>query len=231
MLDLCDVLTVSTPQMAEALSPRRSVVIDDAVEFEVPGPLAEGWRDLRAQGRRRRTSRLRLAWFGSAGTARPQFGLRDLADWVPTLNEVNETIPIELTCITNSRPLFRATTSAANFPTHYRRWRRATFARVLRRSDLCLLPISLNPFTVCKTSNRVVTSLVLGLPVIADRIPSYDEFAPAIAFGATEEHFESYCDLVAARNAVARGREIVASRFTPQHLVSQWQGAVLQAVG
>ena len=35
-----------------------------------------------------------------------------------------------------------------------------------------------NPFTLCKTVNRLATALLLGLPVVADMIPSYEELRP-----------------------------------------------------
>ena len=43
--------------------------------------------------------------------------------------------------------------------------------------DAVLSPITLNPFTECKTNNRLIQALIHGVDVIADNIPSYNEFS------------------------------------------------------
>ena len=55
-----------------------------------------------------------------------------------------------------------------SFATRYLEWRLDTFAQIFRRQDVCIIPVALNPFTACKTNNRLVLSLLMGLPGIAD---------------------------------------------------------------
>ncbi|HEV3365572.1 MAG TPA: glycosyltransferase, partial [Acidimicrobiia bacterium] len=114
----------------------------------------------------------------------------------------------------------------------FRRWSTRTFRSIMNRADICLLPISLNPFTACKTSNRVVTSLTLGVPVVADLIPSYEEFVPYILVSNWEQHLERYASSRELRQQhVREGQEFIARRFAPEAIAEQWTSVFRRVVG
>ena len=85
------------------------------------------------------------------------------------------------------------------------------------------MPIEPNPFTLCKTANRVALSLQLGVPVVADPIPSFEEFAPFVQLGSWPESLERYATDPQLRAAhVREGRRYIAKTYTPERVVSQW---------
>jgi glycosyltransferase involved in cell wall biosynthesis len=218
MIDMVDAVTVSSPVLGELVQKDQTFVVDDALDSttrEAPRRLFPG-RPTWGRGPH-------LVWFGNVGSESPRFGIVDLARIVPELNCLHRRIPFHLTVITSSREAFDRYLGAAGFATRYRPWTRQTFRSILSRADVSLLPISVNPFTVCKTSNRVVTSLMLGVPVVADLIPSYEEFMPYILVNGWEEHLERYASSPELRQQhVLEGREFIARRFAPDVIVGQW---------
>src|SRR5256885_2059369 len=102
----------------------------------------------------------------------------NVAEIVPQLEELHQETKISLTIISNSESAFKEYFGSAKFPTRYFPWKYETFRSLFSLHDICILPIRPNPFTVCKSNNRVVLSLMLGLPVVTTAIPSYEEFAP-----------------------------------------------------
>jgi hypothetical protein len=219
MLSLMTVVTVCTPDLGRALD-RDSVVIDDALDEVGPAPLS----DLRRRARRWLGGPARLVWFGNAGMDCPAFGLIDLARIVPELNALHARTPVRLTVISNSRELFARHTAGARFHTRYREYRTQTFQTHFRRNDICLVPVTHNPFTLCKTVNRPALSLLLGLPVVADALPSYEELRPFVPFDDWAGSLRRYIENPRlCRGHVCEAQRYLRSRYSPGHVVEQWQ--------
>lgn len=223
MIDLVDMVTVSTPILAQLID-RHAVVIDDVLEpvhCDATAPIRRWWRQVSG-------APLRVVWFGGAGLEYPPFGLVDLQRIVPELNVAHARTPIRLTVISNSREIFARIATKCDFPIIYREYRTATFQRLFQRQDLCLVPVNVNPFTICKTLNRPALSLTLGLPVIADAIPAYEELRPFITFGDWTDNILDCANHRSAwyRQALA-GAAYLNGKFTRRHVVKQW-GSVLK---
>lgn len=222
MIDSVDAVTASTPQLAEIVG-RQCAIIDDAID-DVPAP---AWSDRLSNCWRRRGPALRLAWFGNAGQDEPPFGLVDLARIRPALETLHRRRLVELTVISNSRPAFDRWMSAAPFPVHYHDWDNCTYQRILRACDLCLIPVNVNPFTLCKTNNRMAIALLLGLPVVADAIPSYEELRPFALFGRWDESiFEYAADTRRTGQNVRDAQRHLRSKYTPERVVDQWSSVI-----
>jgi hypothetical protein len=225
MIDLADAVTVSSPILAELVGKESSFVVDDALDPVITAPSARRrWRPrFPAKG-------LRLVWFGNAGSE--DFGLVDLGRIVPELNRLHRGLPIALDVATNSKQAYRRHLSGVDFPTRYLSWSMQSFPAAHSRSDVCLLPITANPFTVCKTSNRLVTSVMLGVPVVADLIPSYEELAPYILVGHWEANVARYgLDPELRRAHVEQGQAFIRRRFAPEVVVGQWDRALSSVLG
>lgn len=227
MIDLVDAVTVSSPVLRALIQKEQTFIVDDAVDSTAT---ASARRRPIAWPRSRRG--LRLVWFGNVGSESPRYGIVDLAGIIPKLNRLYRRVPFHLTVITGSRTAFDRYLGDAQFPIRYRRWTRQTFHSGLASADVSLLPITVNPFTECKTSNRVVTSLMLGVAVVADLIPSYEELAPYMLVGNWEDHVELYASSPQLRQEhVRQGREFIARRFAPDVIVGQWAQVFESLVG
>jgi hypothetical protein len=221
MLDLADAVTVSTAPLRELVAERDPAVVDDALdEFERPSGLR-----FRMASRLHPRSELRLVWFGNAGLEIPSFGLPHLARVIAVLEELHRTHPVRLTVISNSKKMYHHVLGPARFPHTYREWNADRFTRDFCSHDVCIIPIERNPFTVCKTANRVALSLRLGMPVLADSIPSFEEFASYILLGNWQENLSRYAsDHRLREDHVREGRRYVEATYTRERVVAQWRG-------
>lgn len=223
MIDTSDLVTVSTPTLAAAV-PARTVVVDDGLEAPRLGAAARLAR-FRSRHRTHRTTR--LVWFGSSGSDKPEFGLIDLGRVVPVLEALHERRSLELTVISDSRERFETYVGGSALVSRFVPWSAKTFARHVVGHDICILPIASNPYTVCKTSNRLRTALGLGVPVVTSPIPSYREFSDWVLFEDWATSIAAYADhpdLV--RSHVEGAQDHIARTYTPERLVEQWRAAI-----
>lgn len=218
MIDAVDAVTASTPQLA-AIIERPCAIVDDALDHVESLPWRARWRRLWSG----RSRPLRLAWYGNAGQDDPPFGIIDLARIRPALEALHRRRPIELTVISNSRPVFERWLNGVGFSVRYSEWDNRRYQRVLRGNDLCLIPVNPNPFTICKSVNRMALALLLGLPVIADPIPSYEELRPFALVGRWDEAVLEYAsDRGRLRRDVRNAQHHLRTKYTPQRVVEQW---------
>jgi len=219
MIELADIVTVSTPELAALVHHPAVHVVDDALE---PAQVVRRPSDDPAS---------QLIWFGNAGSEREGYGLHDLGTIVPALESLAGETPFHLTVLSNSREAYELAVGRADFPVTYEPWTLDGRERALSAADVALIPATVNDFTRCKTSNRVVMALQSGLAVVAGRIPSYEEFAPCIRFGDWETNLALYLHDGARRAAdVTAGQQYIADRFPRHHLERQWTDVLLSAM-
>lgn len=233
LIGMADVVSVSVPALADLVTaevgPQQVLLVDDAMEE----PVVSAWARRSAERRHRDpTGRLRLVWFGHAGHRGTPAGLAHLASLVPELERLDAQRPIRLTVISDSEATFRTHLGGARFRTRYVRWTANGFGRRFVGNDVCLIPIEINPVTWYKTNNRVRTSLLLGVPVVATQIPSYAEFAPWIRFEDWSRHILGYlADPVSTRSTVRAAAAHIRAVYTEDRLVAQWAAVLGAAVG
>jgi hypothetical protein len=217
MIDLADLVTVSTPTLARFVEHDHVVVIDDAVEPPVATPPTVDGTPA-------------VVWFGNAGSEALGFGMADLGAIVPSLEVAHRQAPFRLTVVSNSREAFERYVGRSALEASYVDWTLHDSSAVLRPGDVAVLPVTSNPFTEGKTANRVITALQSGLAVVAGNIPSYEEFAPVIKVGEWSTNLAAYLDDADARRRdVTAGQRYIATRFPPDHLTSQWHAAIAGA--
>jgi hypothetical protein len=232
MISAVDAITVSTPELAKLIE-GGAVVIDDAIELPPTNPVRAAVSHLRAHLTAiSRPRRLRLVWYGGYGSEHPPSGLIDLPRVFPNLESVNAQIPLELTVLSNSEEMFRRYVGKVSFPVTYHEWRLDTFAEIFRQQDVCIIPLALNPFTACKTNNRLVLSLLLGVPVVADPIPSYEEFRDFVLFSDWTNSLRTYAtNRELRRRHVRAGQRYIQSTYNRNRVISQWSGLFEQVLG
>ena len=94
-------------------------------------------------------------------------------------------------------------------------------------NDVCVIPMTLDPHNRCRTNNRVRTALLLGLPVVATQIPSYEEFSKWMLAEDWVESIARYArDPDFARSHVQAAQEHIRTTYTPHHVVEQWSRAL-----
>ena len=227
MIGAVDAVTVSTPALRDAVREAtgrdEAVVIDDAIEEPRLNPLARAYYRVRGGLGAARPEGFRVVWYGIAGRTNPRFGMIDVTKVLPALSALHKDVPLSLSVISNSPALFDEYTRGADIPVRYHEWGPSSFPYVFEPHDVCVLPVSPNPLTLCKTSNRLLLSLMLGVPVVADRIPSYEEFGAFVRFADWERNLRAYAlDAELRRRHVADARHYIRSNYNKERTVAQW---------
>lgn len=224
MLDLVNVVSVSTLELQKIIKLKTNkipVVIDDAIEPAKINILFKKYLSLKKEFLPKES--FKVIWYGNAGTENPPYGIIDLVKVLPFLEQLNQQISVNLSVISNSLDSFKHYTSATKIPIKYYQWQLSTFPYIFSQHDLCIIPISLNHLTRCKTNNRLVLSLLLDVPVIADKIPSYEEFSEFVLFSDWENNLRKYAhNSLLRQQHIKQGKEYILAKYNQDRVTSQW---------
>jgi glycosyltransferase involved in cell wall biosynthesis len=222
IINIADTVSVSTVELSKLIEHHSVKVIDDAIDIPPIKFKDQSIYKLKEvlSGKSRT---LKIVWFGNSGLEDPPFGLIDLVNVIPFLETLTQDYSISLSIISNSKDLADHYVGKPTFPVFYYRWKYESFASIFSLHDICILPINLNPFTICKTNNRVVLSLMLGVPVIADKIPSYSEFENFVMFSDWKNNLMRYAlDSELRKQHILQGQKYIKKKYTQEHSVKQW---------
>ncbi len=208
MISLSDRVVCTTGALAAAVRHETGGAVDPVVVGDVV-------ERLKPRRRRRAAGEpLHLLWFGSHGSPNAPSGMADLLTIRDELESLAARTPVDLTICSNSATKYEELIRPLALSTRYREWSMEDFPEVIGAADAVILPLTLNPFTACKSHNRLTLSLYAGLPTLAVGIESYREF-------------EAYCTLddwaggfdALSRNYEQERRRALASRA---HIDSAW---------
>jgi hypothetical protein len=201
---------------------RRSFPSPATLEKREAVQRAEAQQAVPLQQRRRK-----LIWFGKHGTSYSKAGMQSLSSIVPYLIKINGTVPIELVVISNNRTKFRERLLGLPFPTRYRTWSNEAVFDKLQTSDVFLMPNETDGFSACKSANRAVMSLEMGVPVIATWLDSLAPLTDVIVIDDWERGLENYLLNHTARSeALSRASRVIAELFSPAVVGNLWRDVV-----
>jgi hypothetical protein len=239
MLALTDYVVTSTETLAEVVRTVKPdvspiTVIGDAVEIDIEEEFTSMWRRwwhrrqlaklLAAIEEEQKEGRTPLVWFGIHGGPNAPYGMLDLLRIRPCVEGLNSQFPLSLTVISNSWHKYFKMIRPWAIPTRYIPWSANTFLTALRAHAIAVVPVSNNPFTRCKTNNRLVTALQAGVAVVADPIPSYDEFRCVTRLDSWESGLREYLLNPDLRlQDVQHAKSIIDARWTLPRIADQWQ--------
>ena len=241
MMRMAHHLVASTPELgavirAELGTERQVTIIGDAVEetiVGVPEPGLRRWlsrRELRRllswlENGRKAGTEAALVWFGIHGGPHHEHGMGDLLRIRPVIEQLHRRHGVQLTVISNSREKFDRLITPWSVPTRYLEWSPLTFLPALRAHHIALIPVTQNSFTRCKSNNRLATALAAGLAVVADAIPSYQEFAQVCRLDFWQQGLSDYVRDPALRSRDVRAGQVLVSRIcSPERIADDWQG-------
>jgi len=246
MFQLADHWVTSTPALAEIIhenignAGRPIHVIEDAVEksvitpaFDVSGRARARWQMaalMRFLGSRKGRDSTHLVWFGNYKGSYKDSGLPHVGKLQPLLERIHARHRLSLTVISNSRSTFDQVFKDWALPVFYMDWNPFNFYQAMRQHAIAVIPIDVNEFTKVKTNNRVVLSLYLGLGVISDSIPSYEEFSECTFMDNWENGLHQYIThpgLIA--DHIQAGRTIITEKYILPVIADKWD-ALFHAV-
>jgi glycosyltransferase involved in cell wall biosynthesis len=166
----------------------------------------------------------KLIWFGHAGGDYGQFGLSDIVDLAPLLGQLARRIRFQLLVVSNSREAYERLVKPLPIDTRYVEWDSASIRESIRTSDVTIIPNSRDPFAICKSANRAVLSLSLGVPVVATRTPAMEILKECIVLDDWVEGLYRYLtDPQLVEEHLGKAREMLNKEFGSAHIADQWQ--------
>lgn len=143
-----------------------------------PAPVADGpAADVVA------ASAKRILWFGHHGAGYARFGVTDLLTVQADLEAIAGEFDVELVVVTNSRAKYDQLVRPMAIRSRYVEWSSDAVQTEMRRAAVTIIPNSLDAFSLCKSANRAVLSLLNGVPVVATRTPALQELDACLAPG------------------------------------------------
>lgn len=239
MLELADLVVTSTETLArtvfeEARLSSSPVVIGDAIEkedFLLPRSRLRSFLanfTLKAQSRNEKAT---ILWYGIHGGENAPYGMLDLLNVQECLSSLNRDYPLRLVIVSNSRAKYKKYIQPFPFETRYYEWGYTPFRNILRKVDVNILPITKNPFTLCKSNNRLALALYEGVPSVADEIPSYRELAAFCVLNDWERGLRLYLsNNHITREHVEGARAYIEEHFTIGQIADEWQAQLSRFV-
>ena len=236
MISTADVVTLSSQALRDAIlqevpqAQNKIHIIEDAFENKIDIKVnfikkISYWYKLRKYKASCRND-IRLIWFGNSFTQNAECGMSDLLKVKDLIESYATKFPIHLTIISNSKGVYNNMIKGWEVKTSYFKWKPTTFLQILKYQDAAIIPITQNPFTICKTNNRVIQSLVCGVDVIADSIPSYQEFSQCCFLDDWENGLKAVIaakqDNSAKQERLAKAREIIFSKYSVEIIAKKW---------
>lgn len=234
MLAIADSVVTSTEMLAnvliyEAQLPSPPVVIGDAIEQITPEAVKRSWfqklmpRKKRIFENAKETGKTDILWFGIHGGENAPYGMLDLLHLKELLIRISKDFSIRLNVVSNSREKYEKHIRPFPFETCYYEWNMESFGEILKQNDINIIPISKNPFTLCKSNNRLATALYAGVPTVADEIPSYKDLSPFCVLDDWEYGIRLYLEEKgASAEHVSRARAYINDRYTIKQMGDQW---------
>ncbi|WP_020408808.1 hypothetical protein [Hahella ganghwensis] len=166
----------------------------------------------------------RILWFGNHGAAHASFGMLDILIIRDALERIAKDLPVKLQVISNNVSKYEEFIRPMAITTQYIEWSATNFRDYLGRADVVIVPNSLDPFSVCKSSNRTVLSLCHGVPVVATRTPALRALESCIILDDFEEGIRRYLtDKSLVKSHIEEGKALIASLYGQSEIGSSWK--------
>jgi glycosyltransferase involved in cell wall biosynthesis len=170
-----------------------------------------------------------VVWFGNAGGGFSGFGMPSLAEISNHLVRLNERIPIKLLVVSNNLKSYQELIAPLPLLSAYKAWRYPAIFNDVSAASVCVVPNSKDDFSVCKSPNRSLLALSLGVPVVASSIPSIEDIKDCVILDDWEDGLFTYLtDPERVARDLARAKSILEERYSGAAVADSW-AAVLRS--
>ena len=171
-----------------------------------------------------------IIWFGTHGV---QYGqkLFKLLELIPSLIEVQKSnsICLHIVCEESAYPIYQKHFESLPIPTKYTPWTQYNSYHAINQSHVTLIPNSLDPFDICKSPNRAILSLSLGVPVVATKTPALSKFENCLFFEDWANSINTYLnnsDLVYQH--LSQAQSIIHQYHSGEAIADSWRKTIHQ---
>ena len=180
------------------------------------------WKDVLRGRRERVLSRggaKKLIWFGNHGADYASFGITDILIFASALQALALDFDIELWVVSNSREKYEQVVLPMGVKSRYLEWDERQVDKLLPGMDICIVPNSLDEFSITKSANRALKALAAGVPVVATRTSAYEELDGMVWLGDPLQGLREYLENASLRRKHLKlAKETIHRRFSLQRL-------------
>ncbi|MBW4613063.1 MAG: glycosyltransferase [Desmonostoc vinosum HA7617-LM4] len=171
----------------------------------------------------------RIIWFGHHGARYGNFGMLNILDIAEHLIKLSQEINFTLFVVSNSYEKYCQHILPLPFPTQYINWNPFQIYEYIAQSDVTIVPNSKTPFSICKSANRTVMSLSLGVPVVATKTPALEVLQDCIICDDWEEGLRSYLsDRQLVNSHIETAQSIIKHNYSGEAIAAQWANVINQ---
>jgi hypothetical protein len=172
----------------------------------------------------------RIVWFGFHGAPHARFGMLDLLLIKEELEAIAAEFQIELVVVSNNRDKYEKHICALGIPSRYVEWSSAALTAELETASVAVIPNSLDAFSVCKSANRAVLSLLNSVPVVATRTPALNDLEGCVIFDDFKSGIREYfLNKEKAISDVKNARRRIDALFGADVVSGKWVEALESA--
>lgn len=174
----------------------------------------------------------KVIWFGNEGASYSGFGIPSIQQVAASLEKIHKDIPLCLTVVSSNRAKAKYEHHVASlpFPSRYKQWDPLSIFDEIASSDLCVLPNPLDDFSRCKSANRAVLALSLGIPVVASWAPALEPLRDCLILDNWEKGIRIYLtDRARAEDDVRRARAVIKQHYSAEVIAGLWTAVIEQA--
>lgn len=172
----------------------------------------------------------KVIWFGNDGAPYSGFGIPSIQQVAASLEKIHKDIPLSLTVVSSNRAKYECHVASLPFPSRYKVWDPLSIFDEIASSDLCVLPNPLDDFSRCKSANRAVLALSLGIPVVASWAPALEPLRDCLILDNWEEGIRIYLtDRARAVGDVLRASAIIKQHYSAEVITGLWTSVIEKA--
>jgi hypothetical protein len=182
-------------------------VIPDAVEVPILSPKSS------------KTNR--ILWFGHASN------IKYLMNFIEEYKKTN--VIFKLIILSNDTGLNILSNhqfqTRIGFEIELQKWSVVSLIAASKISDVCIIPSdTADPKKSGASSNRLITSIALGLPTVAELLPSYEEFSKYFFNIRSNSLFEimSNSSSYEFKKLISEAQQKIVPKFLPQAISQEW---------
>lgn len=191
--------------------------------IEPDGAIRSGFRTLFKKDKWLKKELRTVLWFGAPGRQGDLNGIYSIRSVKDALEAVNRDIPLQLLVVSGSRQLFHACTDDFAIHRVYRPWSLMGMYDVFKNADVTIVPNPKDEFSIVKSANRTLFSLAQNTPVVADLVPSLEEFKGCTILDNWEDGLRVYLgdsDLVSKDLKTAQS--VIAQHYSMDRIRDRW---------
>ena len=173
----------------------------------------------------------RIMWFGNHGAPYARFGMLDLLEIRPALEQMASERDAILVVISDNRDKYQQHIKPLKIKSEYIAWNPTVVEQEFARASVVVIPNPLETFSICKSANRAVLALKHGVPVVATETPALRPLAGCIVLNDFENGLRAYLtDRRKAEADVELGQQLIEVLYGQKQTLLEWSQVIEHAL-